>query len=79
MEREADAYAYTQLHKIGHSPVDFANAMRALMKSHGASDEQLQGNLNGEDNGKELLEYLSSHPDTLERIKAAEEWQPAVK
>ncbi|PIQ42322.1 MAG: peptidase [Thalassolituus sp. CG17_big_fil_post_rev_8_21_14_2_50_53_8] len=79
MEREADAYAYTQLHKIGHSPMDFANAMRALMKSHGASDEQLQGNGNGEDNGKELLEYLSSHPDTLERIKAAEEWQPETK
>lgn len=81
MEREADAFAYTQLDKIGHSPLDFANAMRALMKSHGVSEEQLQRHKSqqGEDHRRDLLEYLNSHPDTLERIKAAEEWQPAEK
>lgn len=82
MEREADAFAYTQLHKIGHSPRDFAKAMRALMKSHGASEEQIQPENDDNSNvgnNRDLLEYLSSHPDTLERIKAAEEWQPAEK
>ncbi|PHS62655.1 MAG: peptidase [Thalassobium sp.] len=85
MEREADAFAYTQLHKIGHSPLDFANAMRALMTSHGVSEEHLHNHSNEGDEqndgerARDVMEYLSSHPDTLERIQAAEEWQPEAQ
>jgi len=69
MEREADAFAYTQLHKLGQSPTDFADAMTTLMKSHGRIET---------DNNKEssLGDYLGSHPAIHERIEAARNWQP---
>lgn len=71
-EREADAYAFAALKRRGKSPLAFASAMRKLdtavrkiEKTEGADDE-------GEGEG---WSYLSSHPDTEERIEAAERAQ----
>lgn len=70
MEREADAFAYSQLHKLGQSPSDFADAMSSLMHSHGRTESDSE-----DDNA--LGNYLSSHPAIQERINAARNWQPA--
>ncbi|WP_086481894.1 M48 family metallopeptidase [Oceanospirillum sanctuarii] len=70
MEREADAFAYTQLHKLGQSPTDFADAMSSLMHSHGASESDSKDD-------SSLSNYLSSHPAIHERIEAARNWKPA--
>ena len=69
MEREADAFAYTQLHKLGQSPKDFAEAMRRLIRSQALPTPADDKNI--------LSRYLSSHPATEERIQAAENWSPA--
>lgn len=69
MEREADIFAYTQLHKLGQSPTDFADAMTALMKSHGSTTTDASEE-------RSLSNYLSSHPAMHERIEAARNWKP---
>jgi Zn-dependent protease with chaperone function len=61
MEREADQFALQQLKALGKSPSAFADAMTALLSEHGDSD----------DASASLLKYLSSHPDTRERIEQA--------
>lgn len=57
-EREADAYAFAALKRRGLSPSAFASAMRKLEQSVGDVPEDWS--------------YLSSHPQTAERIEAAE-------
>lgn len=61
MEREADQFALQQLKALGKSPSAFADAMSALLSEHGDTD----------DTSASLLKYLSSHPDTRERIEQA--------
>lgn len=70
MEREADAFAYTQLHKLGQSPTDFADAMTSLMHSRGKAETP------SDEQASSLSNYLSSHPAIQERIEAARSWQP---
>ncbi len=55
-EREADAHAAETLRSRGISVVHLANILKRLSESHGLSD-----------NG--VLDYLSSHPATEERIE----------
>ncbi|WP_417346645.1 M48 family metallopeptidase [Ferrimonas sp.] len=65
MESEADRFAHAQLKQLGLSPVYFATAMRLLAESsHQSLDEDSSGH---------WTQYLSSHPETLERIHAAED------
>lgn len=59
-EREADAYAFDLLRRRGLSPAAFARIMGRLAKHHGMGTEQ------------GVAGYLSSHPPTPERIRAAE-------
>ncbi len=59
-EREADAFAFGLLRERGRSPRDFAEVMRRLAKAHGA-DRELGP-----------LTYLSTHPDSGDRVEAAE-------
>ena len=61
MEREADQFAIAKLTELGKSPQAFADAMSALLAKH--SDEA--------DTSSSLLKYLSTHPDTRERIEQA--------
>lgn len=64
MEREADAYSLQQLVALGKSPTAFADAMQALLQSadHEHSDYE------------KFLRYLSTHPDTAERIEQAKHY-----
>ncbi|WP_051216247.1 M48 family metallopeptidase [Ferrimonas futtsuensis] len=65
MESEADHFAHQQLKQLGLSPGHFAAAMRLLAEAnHQSLDEGGSGH---------WTQYLSSHPETLERIHAAED------
>jgi predicted Zn-dependent protease len=61
-EAEADEYAFAHLKRHGKSPQAFADVMRRL---------QSAAPRDGSENG--LVQYLSSHPATDERIRRAEE------
>jgi Zn-dependent protease with chaperone function len=61
MEREADQFALTHLQLLGKSPNAFADAMTALLQQQENSDVDHSA----------LLKYLSTHPDTAERIEQA--------
>jgi predicted Zn-dependent protease len=61
-ETEADDYAFAMLKRHGVSPRIFADMLRRLQNDK--LDEQRSGS---------ILEYLSSHPATEERIRRAEE------
>jgi predicted Zn-dependent protease len=60
-ESEADDYAFAMLRRHGHSPQAFADLMRRL---------RLQ--LHAKEESGSLLQYLSTHPATEERIQRAE-------
>jgi len=85
MERDADHFAFDELQTLGRSPRDFADAMRALEaayrfvppadgedSSDEIADEECDTNCESQKNFKKAFNYLSSHPDTDERIRAAE-------
>lgn len=61
MEREADQFAVEQLKALGKSPSAFADAMSALLNERSTDDQGTST----------LLKYLSTHPDTRERIEQA--------
>jgi Zn-dependent protease with chaperone function len=61
-EREADAHAFAQLERHGRSPQAFADVMRRF-----AADRRTRAP------DDPLLRYLSTHPDTEARIRAAED------
>jgi Zn-dependent protease with chaperone function len=84
-EREADAFAFTLLNKTGRSPRAFASALRALEKSHKSGGKKRETRTKPEspdfkpapsdapDSGTHSdFSYLSTHPATSERIRAAE-------
>jgi len=59
-EDEADHYAFDLLSRHGESPHWFAEAMRVLQAAHPTR-------------GRSHVAYLSSHPDTVDRITEAED------
>lgn len=63
MESEADTYAFKQLTALGMSPELFAEAMERLQQAHETDLPE-----------SEWLDYLSSHPDTQERIERARQF-----
>lgn len=65
-ERDADAYAFAELKRRGKSPRAFAEALRKLDAATSEGDGADEPDRSG-------WSYLSSHPDTAERIKAAEQ------
>lgn len=85
MEREADEYSHKHLPKLGISSTAFADAMALLESSYSSSNkasdenpEEASVNSNYKDtpqnemsNIHHWLQYLSSHPDTQERINTA--------
>ncbi len=72
MEREADEFAFTSLQQLHRSPEDFANALRLLTAQQQRSQQECQGE---NDQEKDIFDYLNSHPDSGERIRAAENWR----
>jgi Zn-dependent protease with chaperone function len=65
-EREADAYAFELLKSPGRSPRDFASALEALR-----NNALVESGKSGA--RQKHFGYLATHPDTEERIKAAED------
>lgn len=66
-EAEADRYAIELMKKKGISPIYFALALERLQRSHSSKktdDEESWFN-------ESVLDYLSSHPNTKERIASA--------
>lgn len=61
-EREADRYAFALLKRHGKSPKAFASLMSRMMQAHG---------MGGADEG--AMGYLSTHPPSRERVRAAEQ------
>ncbi|USD35764.1 M48 family metallopeptidase [Ferrimonas sp. SCSIO 43195] len=66
METEADQYAYDKLVQLGLSPRHFADAMRLLSSGSTKAPAQAGPEVHWDD-------YFSTHPDTLDRIRAAEQ------
>ena len=75
MEREADDFSHQNLAKFNISPAAFADAMTLLANSHSVSavDEDPSEGASQRAKSKILhwLQYLSSHPETQERINTA--------
>ena len=79
MEREADEFSYKNLPAFNISPVAFADAMTLLANSHSLSeDEGTSEDSSDNERQQEIkntlnhwLQYLSSHPETQERIETA--------
>jgi Zn-dependent protease with chaperone function len=65
-EREADEDAFQLLKRTGRSPLLLGRALKALELGRKAGDQ------NGKRSSRDLG-YLSTHPPTEERIRAAEE------
>ena len=82
-ESEADAYAFEKMVELGIDPVHFANIfvkMDALAAENDTDEISID---DGQDNppgsdvsilGKEISEYLSSHPVSSRRIERAREY-----
>lgn len=72
MEREADEFSHQNLPKFGITPTAFADAMVLLLAAHThekESDSPEKKNM--KDTLSHWLNYLSSHPETQERINSA--------
>jgi hypothetical protein len=67
-EREADAFSFDLLEKTGRSPRHFAQAM-SLLEASVASRREARGEGGDADGG--IPGFLSTHPVTKERIRAA--------
>ncbi|MEH6448107.1 MAG: M48 family metallopeptidase [Oleispira sp.] len=84
MEREADEFSHQNLPAFNISPAAFADAMTLLANSHSLSDDEESANENSDEDVSDnedqqaikrkimhWLQYLSSHPETQERIDTA--------
>ncbi len=75
-ELEADDYAFNQMLRAGINPIAFSNIMRRITDYTGnpepADDEVLADNAEQETNV--LIDYLSTHPSTQERIEKANKY-----
>ncbi|MDR3213999.1 MAG: M48 family metallopeptidase [Azoarcus sp.] len=68
MEREADGYAAATLRRQGKSPALLASALEKLEAFHSAK-KRLRDEEGANDEAGKFLDWISSHPDTAERIQ----------
>lgn len=76
MEREADEFSHQNLPKFDISPAAFADAMALLLNSHSSNNESRESSDTDSEFQNTLshwLQYLSSHPETKERIESAQQ------
>ena len=64
-EREADDYAYNYLVEQRIATTSFAEILTLIESSHRARQEKTES----EGRGLKIFEYLSTHPETTERVK----------
>ncbi|MCL2021306.1 MAG: M48 family metallopeptidase [Betaproteobacteria bacterium] len=64
MEREADDYAVELLRRQGKSPALLANALEKMERAH-----KKKTSASDEDDKSKFLDWISSHPNTAERIR----------
>ncbi len=72
MESQADEYAFKHLIALGKSPAAFAQAMEILMEQRARTSERSKNSKSTENT---VLQYLSTHPDTQQRIDKAKSYQ----
>lgn len=70
METEADHYAFDKLEQLDISPAAFADAMEAIVAEEGQQNKDGQQRT-GQSDTSTWTDYLSTHPATAERIRAA--------
>ncbi len=87
-ETESDIYALDLMLKANMDPIAFANILSRMMEREAPSgdsevvDESKEADSNDEnkdDNDKSLLDYLSSHPATAERIARAQRYSQCFR
>jgi Zn-dependent protease with chaperone function len=71
MEREADEFSHQNLPKFNISPAAFAEAMELLLSSHSSDEADSESTQEIKDTINHWLQYLSSHPETQERINSS--------
>ncbi|UPT78357.1 M48 family metallopeptidase [Sulfurovum sp. XGS-02] len=75
-ESEADHYAFEQMLTAKIDPIAFSdimNRMTSYMEISGKNDK------NSEVSNEDVLDYLSSHPTTKERVKIAQQYSQCFK
>lgn len=94
-ETEADLYAFEKMLKAGIDPSAFASILSRMVADmeayHNKADDQAENSQDDKDDplhhtenkhekeNQNLLDYLSSHPSTDERIKQAERFSECFK
>jgi len=71
-ESEADEYAFQSMLERGMDPIHFATIMEKMARFD-VADDDLGLKDGGPDQEKTVLDYLSSHPATVDRIKRAKD------
>ncbi len=74
-ESEADRYAFEQMLRARIDPMAFSDIMNRMMSYMERSTNDKMGKTSDED----ILDYLSSHPATKERVKIAQQYSQCFK
>jgi len=74
-ESEADMYAFKHMLTSGIDPIAFSNIMNA-MTSYMKENEKTKKE---KEDDESILNYLSSHPNTKQRVKIAQEFSKCFK
>ena len=74
-ESEADEYAFRRMLDLGIDPAHFA----AIMTRIASADDADGADGGGESHGESVLDYLSTHPPTPERIERAIDYSEQFK
>lgn len=75
-ESEADDYAFKKMIKAKIDPIVFSNIM-ARLENQGLTEAEIEEL--EKDKGSNVSEYLSTHPNTLERIENAKHYSKVYK
>jgi len=73
MEREADGYAAEMLRRRGESPALLASALEKLEAAHHIRRAKKDHGRDDRGDAEKYLDWLSSHPDTGERVRQLRE------
>ncbi len=75
-EAEADRYAFEKMLRARIDPMAFSDIMNRMMSYMERSSKKDQ---NSKESDQDVLDYLSSHPTTKERVKIAQQYSQCFK